>query len=309
MATKTTRKKQLEVTPNGAGKTRVPVQKTYKLYIGGQFPRTESGRYLKVLRKDGTLMANVCRASRKDFRNAVVAARSTAPGWASRTAFNRSQILYRVAEMLESRKAQFTDEMMQMGYTRPKANAELDLCVDRMVYYAGWADKYQQLFSTVNPVSGSYFNFSLPEPMGVVAILVPQDTALLGLVSVLAPAIAGANTVVALASETYAPTAITFAEVLNDSDLPAGVANLLTGKYSELYGHFSTHMDVNAIIYCGNDEEIIRKIRENAATNVKRPVIYRDMNWSSDKGQSPYFILDTQEIKTTWHPIEQLGKG
>ncbi len=286
---------------------RLDVLKTYKLYIGGQFPRTESGRYYIPVNKSGKGLANVCLGSRKDFREAVVAARSANGSWATRAAFNRGQILYRMAEMLEGRRLQFVDELMQQDASRAAAEREVSLAVDRLIYYAGWCDKYQQLFSAVNPVASSHFNFSVPEPMGVVAIIAPQGAGLLGLVSLMAPVIAGGNTCVILASATKPLSAVTFAEVLNTSDLPGGVVNILTGKPAELVPWFTEHMDVNATIYCEKDSSVRQFMREKSAMNLKRTFFYEDIDWFSDAGQSPYFIMDTQEIKTTWHPIENIA--
>lgn len=286
--------------------SRLEVLKTYKIYIGGQFPRTESGRYYPLYDKNGKLLANICLSSRKDFRNAVVAARAAFGGWSARAAFNRSQILYRMAEMLESRKNQFIIELQQQGATAKLAEDEVTQSIDRLVYFAGWCDKYIQLFSTVNPVVSSHFNFSVPEPTGVVAIIAPEDTSLLGLVSVIAPCIAGGNTCVVLASETKPLCSVSFAEVVNSSDVPGGVVNILTGSSKELHGHFSSHMDVNAIVYCRNNKEEIKKIQQNASINVKRAFIY-SKNWNSTEVENPYMILDLQEIKTTWHPIENIG--
>ncbi|MFN5712412.1 MAG: aldehyde dehydrogenase family protein [Bacteroidota bacterium] len=286
---------------------RIEVLKTYKIYIGGAFPRTESGRYYPLHDQAGKLIANVCLSSRKDFRNAVVSARGAFGGWSSRAAFNRSQILYRIAEMLESRKAQFIQELIQQGSTPKAAETEVNLSVDRLVYYAGWCDKYQQVFSAVNPVATAHFNFSVPEPMGVVSIIAAQETGLISLVNAVASVIAGGNTCVVLASESKPLCAVTFAEVLNSSDVPGGVVNILTGKVSELYTHFANHMDVNATVYYGADDNVIKTIQELATLNVKRVFIHNKGNGSSVDAQSPYHILDTQEIKTTWHPIENIG--
>ncbi len=289
-----------------AGKNkRVDVMKTYKLYIDGKFPRTESGRYYILKNSDGDTIANVCKSSRKDFREAVVAARKAQHGWASKSAYNKGQILYRIAEMLESRKAQFVAELVSQGCSESSANSEVNHSIDRLVYYAGWSDKYQQVFSSVNPVESSHFNFSVPEPTGVVAILSPENYGLIGLVSTIAPAIVGGNTVIILASTALPLTAITFAEVLNSSDVPGGVVNILTGERSELLSHFSNHMDVNAVVYCGDDAGEIKKIQELASLNVKRPLIYSKDDWMKDDSQNPYRIMDLQEIKTTWHPIGQ----
>ncbi len=311
MSKQSSSKSTLSISANGLEKTksqkRLEVLKTYKIYIGGQFPRTESGRYYTPVNKAGQKLANICLCSRKDFRDAVVAARAAFSGWSSRAAFNRSQILYRIGEMLEGRKAQFIEELMAQDYTRARAEKELNLAVDRLIYYAGWCDKYQQIFSAVNPVASSHFNFSVPEPMGVVSVIAPQQDGLLGLVSVVAPAIAGGNTCVVLASEQLPLCAVTFAEVLNSSDLPGGVVNILTGKPAELVSWFVDHMDVNATVYCEQDSATQAKIREKAATNLKRVFIYDEVNWTMDEGQSPYFIFDLQEVKTTWHPIENIA--
>ncbi len=286
---------------------RVEVLKTYKIYVGGQFPRTESGRYYLATNSKGEKLANVCLCSRKDFRDAAGSARNAFGGWSGRAAFNRGQILYRIAEMLEGRKAQFIDELMKQDASRAQAEKEVNLCIDRFIYYSGWCDKFQQLFSTVNPVASSHFNFSVPEPTGVVAAIAPQGDSLLGLVSVIAPIIAGGNTCVVLASNAKPLCAVTFAEVLNSSDLPGGVVNILTGKVPELVSFFADHMDVNATVYCEADEANQKLIREKSALNLKRVTIYDKVKWADASGQSPYFIMDFQEIKTTWHPIENIG--
>ena len=286
---------------------RLEILKTYKIYIGGQFPRTESGRYYIASSNKGLKLANVCLCSRKDFRDAVVAARGAFGGWSGRAAFNRGQILYRIAEMLEGRKAQFIDELMKQDASRAQAEKEVELCIDRLIYYSGWCDKFQQLFSTVNPVASSHFNFSVPEPTGLVAAIAPQGTSLLGLVSLIAPIIAGGNTCIVLAAHSKPLCAVTFAEVLNSSDLPGGVVNILTGKVSELIPFFADHMDVNAVVYCEADSANQKMIREKAAMNLKRVSFYDTVKWANEEGQSPYFIMDFQEIKTTWHPIENIG--
>ncbi len=308
------KKSSVLISENGIEKRtsskRLEVLKTYKIYIGGQFPRTESGRYYVPANAAGKKLANVCLSSRKDFRDAVVAARGAYGSWSTRAAFNRGQILYRMAEMLEGRKAQFVEELIQQDSSKGKAEKEVNLAIDRLIYYAGWCDKYQQLFSAVNPVASSHFNFSVPEPTGVVAIIAPQADSLLGLVSVIAPVIAGGNTCVVLASETKPLCSVTFAEVLNSSDLSGGVVNILTGKVSELASWFVNHMDVNATIFCENDSEIKKMMQEKSALNLKRIFFYDKIKWNTEQGQSPYFILDTQEIKTTWHPIENIaGSG
>jgi acyl-CoA reductase-like NAD-dependent aldehyde dehydrogenase len=297
------------VQDNGAAAQRLEVLKTYKLYVGGQFPRTESGRYYVAKNKKGDQLANVCLSSRKDFRDAVIAARGAQKGWAGKAANNRGQILYRIAEMLEGRRAQFIDELMKQDSTKAQAENEVNLSIDRLIYYAGWCDKYQQLFSSVNPVASSHFNFSVPEPTGVIAAIAPQDDSLLGLISIIAPVIAGGNSIIVLASENKPLCSITFGEVINSSDVPGGVVNILTGKPSELATQFASHMDVNAMIFCEDDELVQKDIQQKASLNVKRVLLYKEVNWLSGDGESPYFILDTQEIKTTWHPIENIGSG
>ncbi|HUM96593.1 MAG TPA: aldehyde dehydrogenase family protein [Chitinophagaceae bacterium] len=305
------KKSTLSISENGIEKKisekRLEVLKTYKIYIGGQFPRTESGRYYQPENALGKKLGNLCLSSRKDFRDAVVAARSAFGGWSSRAAFNRGQILYRMAEMLEGRKAQFVDELIQQGATKLKAEKEVNQSIDRLIYYSGWCDKFQQIYSAVNPVATSHFNFSVPEPMGIIAIVAPQTDSLLGLVSVIAPVIAGGNTCVVLASEAKPLCAVTFAEVLNSSDLPGGVVNILTGKPKELNEWFVNHMDVNATIYCENDSSVKSMMREKSALNLKRIFFYDKIKWETEAGQSPYFINDTQEIKTTWHPVENIA--
>jgi acyl-CoA reductase-like NAD-dependent aldehyde dehydrogenase len=296
-----------KVQTNGVQKKRLEILKTYKIYIGGKFPRTESGRYYSPLNKAGEKLANVCLSSRKDFREAVVAARNAQGDWGSRAAFNRGQILYRIAEMLEGRKAQFVEELIKQDATKEEAENEVLLSIDRLIYYAGWCDKFQQIFSAVNPVATSHFNFSVPEPTGVVSIIAPQNNSLLGLVSVIAPVIAGGNTCVVLASFAKPLCAVTFAEVLNSSDVPGGVVNILTGKVAELVSYFADHMDVNAIVFCEDDNATRKMIQEKSSLNLKRVVLFSKINWQTENGQSPYFIMDTQEIKTTWHPIENIG--
>ena len=286
--------------------TRLNILKTYKLYIGGAFPRTESGRYYDLTDKKGTLIANVCLSSRKDLRNAVVAARKAQGAWSERAHFNRSQILYRIAEMLETRSAQFIEEMLLQGYTEKKAQNEINLCVDRLVYYAGWCDKFTQVLSSVNPVASSHFNFSTLEATGVVGVIANKPIALLELVSLMAPVIAGGNTLVVLAAEKYPLCAISFAEVLNSSDVPSGVVNILTGKLEELYKHFASHMDINALALSGIDATVCKKIELEAVENLKRVRKY-DVDWFKAEGQALHFIEDYQEIKTTWHPIENIG--
>ena len=305
------KKSTLRINENGmekkTSKKRIEVLKTYKIYIGGQFPRTESGRYYIAKNSAGKHLANVCLGSRKDFRDAVAAARSAVSGWSGRSAFNRGQILYRMAEMLEGRKAQFIEELMMQDASKNNAAKEVTLAIDRLIYYAGWCDKYQQLFSSVNPVASSHFNFSVPEPTGVVSVIAPQNDSLIGMVSVIAPVLAGGNTCVVLASESKPLCAVTFAEVINSSDMPGGVVNILTGKVAELASWFVDHMDVNATIFCENDSNIQKMMKEKSASNLKRIFFHDKVNWKGKEGESPYFIMDTQEIKTTWHPIENIA--
>ena len=288
---------------------RLPVLKTYKLYIGGKFPRTESGRFDVICSAKGQPIANICRASKKDFRDSVVAARAAQGGWAKRSAYNRAQILYRIAEMLEGRTTQFIEELLAVGgaasaaLSPAQAKREVQSTVDRFVYYAGWCDKYSQVFSSVNPVASSHFNFSLHEPTGLVAIVAPDATPLLALATLAAASIAGGNSVIILASETNPLPSITFSEVLATSDLPGGVVNVLTGQRAELVEHFSSHMDVNAVIYAAADRELLKKIQTLAANNVKRVIVPKIADYFSEKAESPYLILDMQEVKTTWHPV------
>ena len=286
---------------NGNGQ-RLPVAKTYKLYIDGKFPRSESGRYY-VVNTGGTQIANACRASRKDFRDAVVAARAAFGGWSGSSAYLRGQILYRTAEMLEGRREQFVEELASQGLARRESQEEVAASIDRLVYFAGWADKYQQVFSSVNPVSSSHFNFSVLEPTGVVAIVAPDSPSLLGLIANVAPCVAGGNTCVVLASQAAPLAAVSFAEVLHASDFPAGVVNILTGFKDELTEQFASHMDVNAVVYCDDDAASARKVQELAADNIKRVILRGGTDWSESATLNPYLIGDTQETKTTWHPI------
>lgn len=284
---------------------RVEILKTYKIYIGGAFPRTESGRYYTPLNKKGEGIGNMCLSSRKDVRNAVTAARLAFGSWSERSAFNRGQIIYRIAEMLEGRKEQFISELQKQGSTKAEAEKEVILAIDRIVYYAGWCDKYNQVLSAVNPVSSSHFNFTTCESMGIVGVLAPQTTSLIGLVSLLIPAICSGNTAVLIASEKLPLCAITFAEVLNSSDVPGGVVNILTGKTEELLPVLAAHMDVNALISESLGSMEIETAKA-AVDNLKRKFTY-NADWSSEKSQGLYYISDCLELKTTWHPIENIG--
>jgi acyl-CoA reductase-like NAD-dependent aldehyde dehydrogenase len=281
---------------------RLPDRKTYKLYVGGAFPRSESGRSYPVVAAGGALLAYAAQASRKDVRDAVVAARKAFPGWSGTTAYNRGQVLYRVAEMLEGRREQFAAEVEAAeGCDRPAAREQVDAAIDRWVYYAGWADKYAQVAGSTDPVAGPYFTFSLPEPTGVVAVLAPQESSLVGLVSVLAPVLTTGNTAVVVASETRPLPAVSLAEVLATSDLPAGVANLLTGATTELAPWLASHRDVNALDLTGAAPTDRPPLQRAAAANVKRVYTPRDLDWRRDPGTSR--ISPFVETKTVWHPI------
>ncbi len=281
---------------------RVSVRKTYKLYIGGAFPRSESGRSYPVTSAKDDLLAHAAQASRKDVRDAVVAARKAFGGWSAATAYNRGQILYRVAEMLEGRRAQFADEVAAAeGGSAKSALTLVDEAIDRWVYYAGWADKYAQVAGSSNPVAGPYFNFSVPEPTGVVGVLAPQDSSLLGLVSVVAPVIATGNTAVVVASERRPLPAVSLTEVLATSDLPGGVINLLTGRTAELAPWLAAHRDVNAIDLTGAAAGERASLEIAAADNVKRVFIPRNTAWADDPGTTR--ISAFVETKTVWHPI------
>ena len=285
---------------------RLNVRKTYKLYINGEFPRTESGRFYPVKDSGGDLLANACRGSRKDLRNAVQAARKAQSGWGGKTAYNRGQILYRIAEVCESRAAELSDELRRQGSSAAEARKEVDAVVDRWVYYAGWSDKFAQVFGTVNPVAGPYYNFTVPEPTGVVGVVAPDEPSLLGLVSRIAPALVGGNTVVAITSESKPLAAITMGEVFETSDIPGGVINLISGLKSELVPWLAAHMDVNAIDATGVTEEMFAAVQKTAAENVKRVVRFdgEAVGWNdSSRSQSPYAIFDFQEMKTVWHPM------
>jgi acyl-CoA reductase-like NAD-dependent aldehyde dehydrogenase len=286
------------------GRGRLAVRKTYKLYLGGAFPRSESGRSYLVCTPDGQPLANAALASRKDLRDAVVAARKAQPGWAAATAYNRGQVIYRVAEMLEGRRAQFVEALVAgEGLTGEAASAAVDLSTDRLVWYAGWADKYAQVAGSANPVAGPYFDFSIPEPSGVVGVLAPQESSLLGLVSVVAPVITTGNTAVVVASEDRPLPALDLAEVLATSDLPGGVVNILTGRTAELAPVLAAHRDVEGIDLAGAPEELGAALEVAAADNVKR-VLRRPRSapdWAA--GPSPARMLFFVETKTVWHPI------
>ncbi len=283
---------------------RLVVRKTYKLYIGGAFPRSESGRSYAVVASDGSFLANAALGSRKDLRNAVVAARNALAGWSGATAYNRGQVLYRVAEMLDGRRSQFADEISSSeGTSQEAAAASSDAAVDRWVWYAGWSDKVAQVAGSSNPVAGPFFNFSVPEPTGVVGVVAPQSSSLLGLVSVLAPVIATGNTAVLLASETRPLPAITLAEVLATSDLPGGVVNLLTGQVAELAPVLAAHRDVDALDLTGAPASLVVELERAAVSNVKRVLLPQACEPDWAEAPTPRRMLAFLETKTVWHPV------
>jgi acyl-CoA reductase-like NAD-dependent aldehyde dehydrogenase len=279
---------------------RLPVRKTYKLFIGGAFPRSESGRAYPVVGADGDVVARAARASRKDLRDAVRAARAALKGWSEATAYNRGQVLYRVAELMEGRRVQFVDELGRGG--APDPEAEVDAAVDRWVWYAGWSDKVHHVLGTVNPVAGPYYNFTFPEPTGVVGVVAPEEPALLGLVSRAAPALVSGNVVVVVASESRPLPAVTLTEVLATSDVPGGAVNVLTGYKRELLPWLAGHMDVNAVDLTGAPSDMVPELEQLTADNVKRTVRDGSGDFFADRAQSPYAITALMEMKTVWHP-------
>ena len=288
----------------GAGGEPLAVRKTYKLYIGGEFVRTESCRYDPIASPKKALLANVSRGSRKDLREAVRRARDAQSGWASKTAYLKGQILYRMAEMLEGRAASF-EKLLRETRTLSAAAArrEVRASIDRLVHYAGWSDKFTALLGSVNPVASSYFDFSVPEPTGVVGIVAPETPDLLGLVTHLAPVVVSGNAAVALLSEAHPIASLELAEVLATSDLPGGVVNLISGRREEIVPHLARHMDVNAIADAGPDDALSKTLAEDAAVNVKRVRRYRLRDYFSEEAQALDFIEAFTETKTTWHPI------
>jgi acyl-CoA reductase-like NAD-dependent aldehyde dehydrogenase len=280
---------------------RVTVKRTAKLFIGGQFPRSESGRSYEVFATDGRSLGWAAQASRKDLRDAVKAARAAQPGWAAKTAYNRGQILYRVAELMEGRREQFRVELADAGATDPERG--VSAAIDRWVWYAGWADKIAQILGGTNPVAGPYFNFTIPEPTGVVGIVAPADQSLLGLVSRLAPAIVSGNTAVVLASELSPLPAVSLSEVLATSDVPGGVVNVLTGMTGDLIPWLAGHMDLNAVDVTGVPDDLLPQVEELATENVKRIHRAPAADPFSAEAQSPYEVTALMEFKTVWHPI------
>ncbi|WP_087926567.1 aldehyde dehydrogenase family protein [Streptomyces albireticuli] len=287
---------------------RLTVFKTYKLFVGGKFPRSESGRVYEVTDSKGNWLANAPQSSRKDARDAVVAARKAVGGWSGATAYNRGQVLYRVAEMLEGRKDQFVREVADAeGLSKAKAAAVVDAAIDRWVWYAGWTDKIGQITGSTNPVAGPFFNVSATEPTGVVAVLAPQESSFLGLVSVIAPAIATGNTVVVVASEKAPLPALSLGEVLATSDVPGGVVNILSGRTAEMAPTLASHQDVNAIDLAGADAEFAKELEIAAADNLKRVLRPRPADWTADPGTERMTAF--LETRTVWHPTGSLGAG
>lgn len=285
--------------------SRLPITKTPKPYVGGAFIRSESARTFPICDAAGEFFAHIPQCSRKDLRNAVEAAAKAGPGWARRTAYNRGQILYRLGEMLEARAAEMSATLGRFGVAKAAAAREVAVATDRLIYYAGWADKYEQVLGSVNPVAAPYFNFTVTEPMGVVGVIAPDTPALLGLVSLVAPVIVSGNTVVALASETMPYAAVLFGEMLATSDLPGGVVNILTGFRQELVPTFATHAHLRAISAVAGPAER-KTIELGAAESVKRvrfATFASEKTWQSDAAQSVYAIRDFVEFKTTWHPV------
>ncbi|KAA5833636.1 aldehyde dehydrogenase family protein [Saccharopolyspora hirsuta] len=283
---------------------RLAVAKTYKLYIGGSFPRSESGRVYPVRGADGEFLANAAHASRKDVRDAVAAARKAFPGWSGATAYNRGQVLFRVAEVMEGRRDQFAAEIAAAeGLSAERANTVVDTAIDRVVWYAGWTDKISMVLGAANPVAGPYFSFSVPEPTGVVGVLAPQDSALLGLISVVAPVLAAGNTCVLVASAERPLPAVTFAEVLATSDVPGGVVNVLTGRAAELGPWLASHADVNALDPTGAPEDLRAELARTAANTVKRvlPVRGGEPDWTREPDIQR--LRAFTEVKTVWHPV------
>lgn len=287
---------------------RLSVFKTYKLYVGGKFPRSESGRVYEVTDSKGKWLANAPQSSRKDARDAVVAARKAFGGWSGATAYNRGQILYRIAEMLEGRKDQFVREVADAeGLSKSKAAAIVDAAIDRWVWYAGWTDKIAQVVGGANPVAGPYFNLSSPEPTGVVTVLAPQESSFLGLISVVAPVIATGNTAIVIASENSPLPALSLGEVLATSDLPGGVVNILSGKTAEIAAPLAAHQDVNAIDLAGADDVLAKELEIAAADNLKRVLRPQPVDYAETPGIDR--LTAFLETKTVWHPTGSLGAG
>jgi aldehyde dehydrogenase (NAD+) len=282
--------------------SRLPVTKTPKCYVGGAFIRSESARVYPITDTSGAFFANIPQCTRKDLRNAVEAAAKAGPGWAKRSAYNRGQILYRIAEMMEARSAELAGAIMLHGASKADAQREVTATIDRVIHYAGWTDKYEQLLGNVNPVASPHFNFTVTEPMGIVGVLAPEESPLLALVSLFAPAITSGNTVVALASASQPYPCIVLGEMLATSDLPGGVVNLLTGYRKEITPTMATHAHIRAISGTATQEES-KAIQVGAADSMKRVHLKSSADWFDDKSAGLYQIRDLVEFKTTWHPI------
>lgn len=282
--------------------TRVDVRKTAKLYINGAFVRSESGRVYAVEHADGSTVVRVSQGSRKDLRDAVRGSRAAQTGWAERSGYNRGQIMYRIAEIMEDRRDNFVDRLLTGGLTAEAANSELDASIDRLVWYAGWADKFTQVFGNMNPVAGPFFNISAPEPTGVVGLLFAHESPLLGLVSRLSPIILSGNTVVVVVAGPRPLAAVALTEVLATSDVPPGVVNIITGFAEELGPVLAKHMDVNAIDIVGAPDELATSLVRDAAENVKRVTVASQPGFADESAQSPYLIAKFVETKTVWHP-------
>jgi acyl-CoA reductase-like NAD-dependent aldehyde dehydrogenase len=285
---------------------RLQIQKTYKLFIGGKFVRGENGRVLPSHGKGGALLANFCRASKKDFRDAVLAARTAFPNWSKQSAYLRGQILYRAAEMLEMRRGELQNEIARSNSNSGStSSSETTRTIDRLVHFAGWTDKFGQIFSAVNPVASSHFNFTMPEPTGVVVVICPDEPSLLAFVSLVAPVILSGNCAVVLISTTKPLPALTFSEIIATSDLPPGVINVLAGDRVELAPHIASHMDVNAIVDGSGDAKLGAQLQRGGELNVKRYAqrYLSEKMWRGEEAENPYWILDTVEMKTAWHPI------
>ena len=282
------------------------VKKTYKLYVGGKFIRSESGKTLPAHAANGEFLDNHAWASRKDLRDAVAAARAAQDGWAKSTAYLKGQILYRAAEMMQGRAAELVHELSRsLNVSHEQSSREVTATIDRLVHFAGWTDKYQQVFGSVNPVATSHFNFTTPEPTGVVVVVAPDEPALLALIGAVVPVIVSGNSAIVLASEKHPLPALTLGEILATSDLPGGVVNILAGRRAELAPHLANHLDINAIVDASGDHALTAQLQSGTAVNLKRYAqrALTSDEWFTARAEDPYWILDTVEMKTAWHPI------
>ncbi len=282
------------------------VKKTYKLYVGGKFIRSESGKTLPAHAANGEFLDNHAWASRKDLRDAVAAARAAQDGWAKSTAYLKGQILYRAAEMMQGRAAELVHELSRsLNVSHEQSSREVTATIDRLVHFAGWTDKYQQVFGSVNPVATSHFNFTTPEPTGVVVVVAPDEPALLALIGAVVPVIVSGNSAIVLASEKHPLPALTLGEILATSDLPGGVVNILAGRRAELAPHLANHLDINAIVDASGDHALTAQLQSGTAVNLKRYAqrALTSDEWFTARAENPYWILDTVEMKTAWHPI------